>query len=641
MVELTARQSRLPAVRASVARGLTYRGLLLASSVGAVVGTLGFANGGYFPVAWGWSALALLVLVVLALAFGATVEVGALELVFVGCLAALAGWIALSLLWTGSVTSTVFENERMVVYVAGAAAAVLLLRRASLNALVVGLWAAGAVVSTYGLATRLFPDQIGTFDAIAVYRLSEPVGYWNAFGILAALGTILAVGLAARSGPAIRCVAGGSTVILTLTLYFTYSRGAWISLFFGAAVALLVDRRRLHLITTGIVLMPWSVIAISVASTSPALTREGAGVAAAAHDGHGLAVIAIAMVVAASLAVLAVDWLEQVVRVPERLRRIYAGTLLFLLAAALIVVFGRYGFPPTLARKAYDAFKEQPVAGSDLNNRLFSLSGNGRVENWHTAWQEASDHPVLGGGAGTYSQFWFEHRRVAFTVHDAHSLYLETLGELGPVGLLLLVSTLAVPFAAIRRARAAPLASVVCAAYAAFLLHAAADWDWEMPAVTLTALLCGIGFLAAGRGDRESRTVRPTIRVGALAATLALAGFAVLGLLGNSLVSASSKSTDSGHFARAISDARRATHFAPWSSEPWRKLAEAQAISGDLPGARASFRKAIAKDRGDWTLWFELAETSTGAQRREALVQASRLNPLDTRLDPNQSVSSG
>src|SRR5439155_26054988 len=127
----------------------------------------------------------------------------------------------------------------------------------------------------------------------------------------------------------------------------------------------------------------------------------------------------------------------------------------------------------------------------NLNRRLFSLSGNYRKYNWHTAWQEVEAYPRLGSGAGTYDVYWFEHRRVPQTVHDAHNLYLETLAELGPVGLLLLVGVLAVPLIAVTRARASPLAGVAFGAYVAYTLHAAVDWDWEMPAITLVGLFCG------------------------------------------------------------------------------------------------------------------------------------------------------
>jgi hypothetical protein len=591
------------------------------------------ANGGYFPVAWGWSGLALLWLAAIGLALGFKVEAGVLDWIFLGGLAGLTGWMFASLLWTSSVPGTVLEGERMLVYLSAGIAGIVLLRRSSVPALLLGVWAAIAVVSTYALGTRLFPERLGVFDPISGYRLSEPVGYWNALGILAAIGTLLALGLAARSGPLVRCLAAGSGVLLLLTLYFTYSRGAWIALFAGLAVAIAIDRRRLQLITTVLVLAPWPALAIWAASRSPALTHAGATLTAASRDGHGLAVITMALVVGAALAILVVDWLEAALSIPHGLRRLYVGTLIFILAAFLIVVFGRYGFPPTLARKAYDAFSSSaPGRGENLNSRLFSLSGNGRTEQFHTAWQQVGDHPVLGGGAGSYDQYWFEHRRVSATVHDAHNLYLETLAELGPLGLVLLALVLGAPLAAVRRARSSPLTAVACGAFVAYLAHAFIDWDWEMPAVTLSALACGLALLAAARPDREPQALRPRVRITALGATAALVGFVLLGLLGNGAVSASSKSTDAGHLARAESQARRAMNFIPWSAEPWRRLGEAQVLAGHLAAARESFRNAIAKDRRDWTLWFELAGASRGGERRRALAEASRLNPLSAEI---------
>ena len=632
MVEVTAARPRVPAVRASLARWLTYAGVPLGIAACLAVGAFGFANGGYFPVSWGWGGLALLALMALALAVGVSAELGVLDVIFLAGFAGLVGWIALSLLWTTVVPDTVLEVERVLVYLAAAASGVLLLRRRSVASVVVGLWGALVVVTTYALMTRLFPDQFGAFDPISVYRLSDPLGYWNALGILAAMGWLLALGLAARSGPLVRSLSAGSTVIFALALYFTYSRASWIALVAGLAVAVALDKRRLQLITTALVLAPWSITAVAVASTSPALTHQSAALSAASRDGHGLAVIAIGLVVAASLTILLVDWLASTISVSHGVQRVYAGTLLFLLVAFLIVVFGRYGFPPTLARKAYDSFNVTGTNPDDLNSRLFNLSGSGRAENWHTAWQEVTEHPVLGGGAGSYAQFWFQHRRVDWTMHDAHNLYLETLAEVGPVGLALLLLTLLVPLVAVRRARSSPLVAVACGAYVAFLLHAAFDWDWEMPAVTLTGLFCAIVLLAAGRRDREPRALRSAVRIGGVAAVAGLFAFALIALLGNSAVSASSKSADGGHYARAESQAHDAMSFVPWSAEPWRRLGEAQALSGNLADARVSFRRAIEKDRRDWTLWYELALASRGAERQRALAQASRLNPRDTRL---------
>jgi tetratricopeptide (TPR) repeat protein len=633
MVEMTTRRLWTPSVRTALRGGSLAERAPLALGAGVLVGGLGFANGGYFPVSWGWSGVAVLGLLALALAVGVVVEVGTLDLVFVCSFAALTGWMFLSMLWTSSVPGTVLEGERTLVYLGAAAAGLLLLRRASLTALLVGAWAAITLVTAYGLATRLFPDRLGSYDALSGYRLSEPLGYWNALGILAAMGTLLALGLAARGGPLLRALAAGSGVILLLALYFTYSRGAWIAFFFGLTAAVAVDRKRLQLVTTALVLTPFPVLAIWAASTSPALTHAGATVRAASRDGHGLTVIAIALVVGAALAALALDWLEAAVTPPIALRRVYAGTLLFVVATALIVVFGRYGFPPTLARKAYDSFTAAPAAtGSNLNSRLFSLSGNGRVEQFHTAWQQVGDHPVLGGGAGSFDQYWFQHRRVAATVHDAHNLYLETLAELGPPGLALLALAIAVPLLAVRRARSSPLAAAAVAAYLAYLAHASVDWDWEMPAVTLTALFCGLTLLAAARGGSTPRPLGPRLRAGSLGVSLGLLGVVALGLLGNMAVSASSKSTTARHFTRAESQARRAITLAPWASEPWRKLGEAQTLEGKLAAARESYRQAIAKDPRDWSLWFELAGASGGAARQRALAEAARLNPLSPEI---------
>ena len=72
-------------------------------------------------------------------------------------------------------------------------------------------------------------------------------------------------------------------------------------------------------------------------------------------------------------------------------------------------------------------------------------------------------------------------------------------------------------------------------------------------------------------------------------------------------------------------------NFAPWSAEPWRRLGEAQFVAGNLAAARASFRKAIAKDRRDWTLWFELAQASRGAERQRALARRLAPQPAQSR----------
>ena len=88
---------------------------------------------------------------------------------------------------------------------------------------------------------------------------------------------------------------------------------------------------------------------------------------------------------------------------------------------------------------------------------------------------------------------WRRERGSADFTTDAHSIYLETLAELGIVGGLLLAALYGTVLAGLARGtRAAPGDPGVAAAaavLAAFAIHAGVDWDWEMPAATLPALI--------------------------------------------------------------------------------------------------------------------------------------------------------
>ena len=169
--------------------------------------------------------------------------------------------------------------------------------------------------------------------------------------------------------------------------------------------------------------------------------------------------------------------------------------------AAAVGAGAAVGGPAAAARRAYHAFNAPaPLVKSDASNRLFSLSGSNRSDYWRVAWREVEADPWLGGGAGSFQRYWLRHRSANLPVLDAHSLYLETLAELGPVGLALLLCVLAVPLLGLRAARRMSLAAPAFGGYVAYLVHAGIDWDWEMPAVTLTALVCGVALLLATIG---------------------------------------------------------------------------------------------------------------------------------------------
>ena len=128
------------------------------------------------------------------------------------------------------------------------------------------------------------------------------------------------------------------------------------------------------------------------------------------------------------------------------------------------------------------------------------LLGENRPHYWRVAWEQYETSPLLGTGAGTFSNYWLHLRPVSSFARDAHSLYVEALAELGPVGFVLVFATLALPLLAARRARD-PIAAAALAGYVAFLVHAGVDWDWEVPAVTLAGLACGASVLVATRPE--------------------------------------------------------------------------------------------------------------------------------------------
>jgi MFS family permease len=211
---------------------------------GSIVG-LGAANGGYFPSSWGWSALLFACSALLALVVKRRLMVSRLELAYLGALAALLCWTALSLLWTATTTQTVHEIERTLSYVTFAAALTFLARRDEIALVLGSVLAAITALCAYGLAARLVPGQLTTYNPIGGYRLADPLGYWNAVAAIAAFGCLLALGLAARARHAVlKGLAAATLVVLVPTLYFTFGRGGWLALSVGLVALLAVDTRR-------------------------------------------------------------------------------------------------------------------------------------------------------------------------------------------------------------------------------------------------------------------------------------------------------------------------------------------------------------------------------------------------------------
>jgi hypothetical protein len=601
---------------------------------------LGWASGGYFPSEWGLAILAFALVAGTIVVVADAPHPGGLAVGFLCGLAALAVWSALSTLWSPGAAAPVLELERGLVYVAAAAAAILLVATlGEAPALLGGVVAGAVVLSLYALATRLFPGDVGgAYDPSSGYQLAEPIGYWNALGLLAALAILIAVALAAHVEDVIvRALAAASLVVLLPTLYFTFSRGALIALVLGAAVQVVVDPRRARLLVAGLVLGAPAAAGVLYASRFHALTAPGDSLTTAQGEGRRVATMLVVLALVAVATAVAFDFGERRLRLPARAGMVVAATVAVAAAIAAVGFLAAVGGPVAAVERVHDEFTAPLRPGeSDLDRRLLSVSGNGRGDYWRVAADMVRDEPLLGHGAGSFEAQWLLRRPVAFHARDAHNLYLETLAELGPLGLALLLGTLAVPLLALLHTRRRPLVPAAAGAFAAYLVHAGIDWDWELPVVTVPAILCGVVLLA--RPDEEAGAwLTGRRRLTALALLVPLVGVALVAHVGNRAAAAGIAALENGEPERALLDARRGASWAWWSEDAWQLRGEAELGLGNDVAARRSLARALELNDRSWSIWFDLAVASSGRERAQALQRAKALNPLSPEVEELQT----
>jgi len=144
---------------------------------------------------------------------------------------------------------------------------------------------------------------------------------------------------------------------------------------------------------------------------------------------------------------------------------------------------------------AVESGREEPAFGATAQ-RLGSVQSN-RYAYWRVAAAEWAHHPLIGDGSSAFAVAWLRERTIAEGARDAHSLPLETAAELGVAGLLalgLLAGGVAAGAVALQR-RAPGAGAAAFGALAAWGVHVSLDWGWEMPTVSLTAILLAAAVL--------------------------------------------------------------------------------------------------------------------------------------------------
>jgi hypothetical protein len=604
---------------------------------------LGLEGGGYDPLvhdqvgiaAW-WALLA-------------TVAVGALPrrrlgpaaLGALGLLTAFAVWVCLSLIWTESVERTFVDVARVLTYLAVFTLVLIGRDGRETQRLIGAIAAAIVVVAVVALLSRLHPDWFPTAQQTGRIlesedRLSFPLNYWNALAALSAIGVPLLLQLASGARWIVtRAAAAAALPALMLVLYLTLSRGGIAAAAIATLVFLIVAADRLPKLVPLALAAAGGALLVVLAHDREAL-HEGLANAAAREQGDELMPIVIVVCLAVGLLQAGVSALGRRWQRPDWSRPSKEGTWAGVAIGAVILLVAALAIgAPGRVSDAWTEFKEGggPGEGSE---RLTSAAGESRYQFWSSALDQNATAPLIGTGSGTFQFWWAREGDAAETVRDAHSLYMQTLGELGIVGLLLLLSFLGWVLASGLRAALLSDAeersrlAAALAGFSVFAMTAAVDWMWQVPVVPVAALLLACGLLVARDGEMKPRLAVPW-RLGAAAvAVIAIVAIAIP-LASLSLTRQSQAAVRDGDLTAALEDAKDAQNVEPAAAAPRLQQALVLELLGDLPAAEAAARAAVERESTNWRLWLVLSRIAaerghTGASI-DAFKEARALNP--------------
>ena len=622
--------------------------------VAAVAFVVAYDNGGFGESSRDMLAIALWWALILGVALGIVplVRAPVAALVTGGLLAAFGFFTLLSTAWASDAAGAYGEFTRVALYVAVFAITVVASTRGNAGRWADGLALGLVAVTVIALISRFFPGtfaqkDIPRFLPAGASRLSFPVGYWNGLAVLVAMAIPLLLRLAVIGrNPVVRGLALAPIPAIAATIYLTSSRAGVATAVVGAAAFLLFTAGRWAATGAVVVAGAGAVAAVLALLNRDALVNGPLGSAAASSEGKSAALIIGGVCILVGLLYGVGCRAMAGAQAP----RPAAGWILLGIAVVAAVV----GIVASHPVRRFEIFKNptsQTTDPSQLQKHLLSASGNGRWQLWHSALDEFDSKPVVGRGAGSYEAWWLEHGSLPLFVQDAHSLYLETLGELGIVGFVLLVGTfLAALGTAARRLLRQPdddrvLLASVTAAFVGYALAAAVDWMWELTIVSVVAFGClGLATGPATALVRRPRLVRPgeglplRARLGryGLGAGIVVTGWLLIcaiaiPLLSGARIQDSRDAAAGGDLRGAVNAARDARAIQPWSAEPDLQIALVEEQAGDYRAARRWIVRAISRDSTDWRLWFikSRLETKLGAIRaaRRSIDRARTLNP--------------
>jgi O-Antigen ligase len=615
----------------------------------------GWKQGAFFgPVFYpgGFAVFALLGLLLVAAPLGLRL-VGPVRIAAAAS-SGLAAWIALSALWSPLPAVALLYAEHAALYAA---------------LFVIGLWVtnllgarmllaltplalAGAVL---GIATVVV---LATGTDVTWYlqgdaTLRFPLGYRNANAafFLICLWPLLMLATESDWRWQLRALSIGAATVLVELELLTQSRGSAPALAAALLVYLAFAPHRLRAAV---------VIALATLPALPALPvllevyRHGgpdAGAIPLLRD----AARAIGLTTALSLliAAVALRGVAPRLRLKERTvtwlsRGVAAAAILFLLVGGSVFV-ARHGGPVGFVDQRVAQFNR--VGYPNLHNqgiRFGANVGSNRSDFWRVAGRQGLDHPLLGGGGGSFQIAYLEHRRSGESPQDPHSAEMLLFSELGFPGLLLFGAfVVSAAMAGWRSWRLGPTAAALVAgslaAAAQWLVHGSFDWLWNYPGVTGPAIFALGAAAAPALLDPATRRAPLLLRSVAVVALAAVALLA-LPLYLSSRYAQRAYGESAANPRAAIADLDRAARLNPLDAKPLLVKGEIESGLGERGKAMEAWRQAIGREPENYAAYYFMARELVGVNpsaARTRLQRALALDPHDRALQSLQGRLEG
>jgi O-antigen ligase len=594
----------------------------------------------------------------------------------VALFAALAALTYLSIAWSVQPANSWVEANRTLAYLAAFGAAVALARMAP------GRWPAvlGAVaiatvaVCGYALLAKVFPASLNAGDHSG--RLRVPFGYWNATGLMAALGVpvCLWAGTRPSTSRVLRALSVPALVVLITTLMLSYSRGSLLAVVLGVGCWFVLVPLRLRATLVLALGAVGGALTTGWALANHAITHDTTSLTARTAAGHHFGLVLLAVLALSTLAGLAAARAMDRVVLPAPVRRRIGIALLILVAMVPVVALaGAAASSRGLTGEISHAWSTLTSSNSGVGNNASRLAalGNSRGLYWREGLRVGEHAPLAGVGAGGFDTARTRYSTSTLAVAHAHSYLIETFADFGLIGIALTLALLTAWALAVRRTLtgsgsdenlAAERAGMVTllAVVVTFGVSSLIDWTWFIPGVAVPALACA-GWLAgrdplaapAPAPDQQTPAKparRPAITpataaagLGIFAAALIAGWFVWQPLHSSNSMSAAIDAMGRGDAHGALADAQSAASSDPVSVDPLWALSAIYASIGDPAASRRELVAATRTQPSNPQTWQQLGSFDLQAHRAQLalseLDQAGRLDRTSGRTVLRQLIN--